>query len=130
MTPQPSIRCHSLTGLLRCNLQTIQFTYSKSAIQCLLDYSQIIYPSPQSTLEYFLPYKNTPAYSLAIIPQSAPFPSSWQPLMCFFLSVDLPIQNIYYKWTPTIHTPEASFKSIIFSSFTCSMYQYFVSFYC
>lgn len=87
----------SITALLKYNLHTMQFIHLKCTIKWFLICSQVVQPSPQPILEYFS-YPRKKSCTLQLSPLLPPTHLILRQLLIYFLSVDLPVLEISYKW--------------------------------
>lgn len=85
-------------ALLKYNLLTIQFTYLKYII-CGSQYiHEVVQPSiPQSILKHFRPHKQKP-HTILLLPSCVMILTSPRQVLIHFLSMDLPVLEIPYKW--------------------------------
>lgn len=87
----------SITALLKYNLHTMQFIHLKCTIKWFLICSQVVQPSPQPILEYFS-YPRKKSCTLQLSPLLPPTHLILRQPLIYFLSVDLPVLEISYKW--------------------------------
>lgn len=91
---------HVKTALLKYNLPTRQLIHLKCAIQSPSVYSQSCATIATVHFRTFsLPRKET-LHPLAIIPQTLCPPQALGTTGLLFVSVDLPLLDISYKWIP------------------------------
>ena len=89
--------------------------------------------SPQSIFEHFITQQRNPVAVTFPSLNPSPMPPSPRQLLIYFVSIDLPILNVSYKWNYTLcslMTTSFTLHNALTVHLYCGICKHFISFHC